>query len=612
MTNAYAQKQLLATQKGEVQNMAKLAVLVSLILAIAGMVACGSSAPEAPAAESATQAPAMEATTAPEATEAMAAPQATVAVPEPAPEGFVPTAEITIVTDTLPEELDPVRLKANSDKRMHVFTFDALRNLGPNGHYAALATGFEVSNNGLTIDWDLREGVTYHNGDPFTNRDVEFTYTTVGHGFGGEESIHTYASAHRSIETMDLTGDHQIRFNLSKPFPDLFSSMRTGTLEIVPKNYYEAEGIEGFAQHPIGTGPFKFVEYRLGDRYVLEANEDYWGEGPYVKTITILDIPEPTTRFLMLKNGEADIVLGLAGDQVSDVAKDPELELARSKHAFVGASLFFPRSNSPIIAGRVGATTFSDDKDIEPASAARLAQVKFYEDPNVRLAFGMAIDRAAIAERLAPACEVANSYIPPPAFGYNPGPEAHIDFEYDPDEAKRLLAAAGVPLDGSFEDTFTASPRSSYMPAVQMYEAMVAYWQAIGLNITRRNVDAGVYRGENRSNTIPGIYNFGGTNPVDGGRLTWVRFSRGSTWSDAVQRDDYDAAFEAIQTEGDPTKRAELIGGWMVAEATNMESIPLWWCDQTFGYNKKTIESMSPTPGLGDDFNPELIKPVSQ
>ena len=99
------------------------------------------------------------------------------------------------------------------------------------------------------------------------------------------------------------------------------------------------------------------------------------------------------------------------------------------------------------------------------------------------------------------------------------------------------------------------------MPAVQMYEAMVAYWQAIGLNITRRNVDVGVYRGENRSNTIPGIYNFGGSNPVDGGRLTWVRFSRGSTWSDAVQRDDYDAAFEAIQTEGDPIKRAELIGG---------------------------------------------------
>ena len=168
MTNAYAQKQLLATQKGEVQNMVKLAVLVSLILAIAGVVACGSSAPEAPAAESATQAPAMEATTAPEATEAMAAPQATVAVPEPAPEGFVPTAEITIVTDTLPEELDPLWLKANSDKRMHVFTFDALRNLGPNGHYASLATGFEVSNNGLTIDWDLREGVTYHNGAPFT------------------------------------------------------------------------------------------------------------------------------------------------------------------------------------------------------------------------------------------------------------------------------------------------------------------------------------------------------------------------------------------------------------------------------------------------------------
>ena len=178
-------------------------------------------------------------------------------------------------------------MKANSDKRMHVFTFDGLRNLGPNGHYPALATGFEVSPDGLTIDWTLREGVTYHNGDPFTNRDVEFTYTTVGHGYGGEASIHTYASAHRTIESMDLTGDHQIRFNLSKPFPDLFSSMRTGTLEIVGKTYYESQGIEGFAKHPIGTGPFKFVEYELGDHYTLEANEDYWGEGPYVKQITV-------------------------------------------------------------------------------------------------------------------------------------------------------------------------------------------------------------------------------------------------------------------------------------------------------------------------------------
>ena len=285
---------------------------------------------------------------------------------------------------------------------------------------------------------------------------------------------------------MDLTGDHQIRFNLSKPFPDLFSSMRTGTLEIVPKDYYETEGIEGFAQHPIGTGPFKFVEYRHGDHYTLEANEDYWGEGPYVKQITILDIPEPTTRFLMLKSGEADIVLGLAGDQITDVINDPELELARSKQAFVGAALFFPRTNSPIIAGRSGEQKFSDDKPLDPAPAARMEQVKFYENPNVRLAFGMAVDRAAIVESLAPGCEVANSYIPPPAFGYNPSPEAHIDYEHDPEEAKRLLAEAGIPLDGSFEDTFTSSPRSSYMPAVPMFEAMVAYWNAIGLNIERR------------------------------------------------------------------------------------------------------------------------------
>jgi peptide/nickel transport system substrate-binding protein len=585
--------------------MVKLAILVSVLFALAGLVACGSSDSVAPA-DAPVKAPAT--------TAAVAAPQPTASVADITPADAVLSAEIVIVTDTLPERLDPTRLKANSDKRNHVFTFDALRNLGPDGHYQSLATGFKVSPDGLAVDWTLREGVNYHNGDPFTARDVEFTYKTVAHGFGGEKSIHTYASAHRTIESFEVTGDHSIRFNLSKPFPDLFSSMRAGTLEIVGKDYYEAGGVEGFSKHPIGTGPFKFVEFKLGDRYILEANEDYWGEGPFVKRITILDIPEPTTRFLMLKSGDADIVLGLAGDQLTDVVKDPDLELARSKQAFIGAALFFPGTKSPIIAGRVegGDYGFTDDKFLPPASAARTAQVKFYENPKVRLAFGMAIDRAAIAEELAPACEVAHSYIPPAAFGYDSSDDAHINFKYDPEGAKKLLLEAGIPLDGTFEETFTGSPRSSYMPAVQMWDAMIGYWNAIGLNMTRRQLDAGQTTGENRSNTHPGIYNFSGTNPVDGGRLTWTRFSRNSTWSDAIQRDDYDALFTAIKTEGDPDTRSTLIGDFMRAEAVNMESIPLWWCDQTFGYNKKTIASMSPTPGLGDDFNAELIKPVTK
>jgi peptide/nickel transport system substrate-binding protein len=539
------------------------------------------------------------------------APAATEEAMEP-PADLTPTAEITIVSDGLLGELDPTRLKANSDKRFHVFTFDALRNLGPDGHYPSLATGFEVGPDGTTVDWTLREGVNFHNGDPFTARDVEFTYKTVGHGFQDEGSIHTYASAHRRILDFESTGDHHIRFNLEKPFPDLFSSMRTGTLEIVPKAYYESAGIEGFQKHPIGTGPFKFVEFKKDDRLVYEANENYWGEGPFVKSITVLEIPEPTTRFLMLKQGQADIVLGLAGDQLQQVIDDPDLDLSRSKQAWLGAALMFPRPNSPVIKGRAeGETSFKDDKAIDPASPERQEQVKVYENPQVRLAFGMAIDRQAIVESLAPACTVATSYIPPAAFGYNSAPEASITYEYDPEGAKKILSDAGIPLDGTFEDTWTASPRSSSgLPAVQVWDAMVQYWNAIGLSVKRRNLEQAAYVQENRSNTIPGIYNFGGSNPVDGGRLTWVRFSRGSTWNDTILRDDYDAQFEAIRSEGDPQKRAKLIGDWMVMEATNMESIPMWWCDQTFGFSKKTIGSMTPTPGLGDDYNPELIRPV--
>ena len=585
--------------------MLKAAVLLASLLILAAVVACGGSATPEPSGTGETMVK--------EEPTATIAPTAvpTEAPAEPADVGL--TADITIVSDGLLAELDPTRLKANSDKRFHVFTFDALRNLGPEGHYPSLATGFEVGPDGKTVDWTLREGVSFHNGDPFTAQDVEFTYKTVGHGFGGEEgSVHTYASSHRNILDFESTGDHSIRFIMEKPFPSLFSSMRRGTLEIVPKNYYEAQGIEGFQNHPIGTGPFKFVEFKKDDRLVFEANEDYWGEGPFVKSITVLEIPEPTTRFLMLKQGQADIVLGLAGDQLEQVINDPDLELARSKQSYVGSSLMFPRPNSPIIKGRAeGEGKFKDDKAIEPASAERQKQVEAYTNPQVRLAFGMAIDRQAIVDTLAPACTVATSYIPPAAVGYNPAPEAKIEFEYDPEGAKRILSEAGIPLDGSWEETWTAGPRStSGLPAEQVWDAMVQYWNAIGLNVKRRNLEQAATTEENRSNTIPGIYNFGGTNPVDGGSLTWVRFSRDSTWNDTILRDDYDERFRAIEAEGDPAKRADLISEWMVWEATNMEAIPLWWCDQTFGFNKKTIASMTPTPGLGDDYNPELIRPV--
>ena len=85
--------------------------------------------------------------------------------------------------------------------------------------------------------------------------------------------------------------------------------------------------------------------------------------------------------------------------------------------------------------------------------------------------------------------------------------------------------------------------------------------------------------------------------------MTWVRFSRGSTWSDAINRTTTTRHSRRYRPRADPAKRAQLISDWMVLEANSMEAIPLWWCDQTFGYNKKTIESMTPTPGLGDDYN---------
>ena len=137
-----------------------------------------------------------------------------------------------------------------------------------------LAESWSVSEDGLTVDFVLRKGAKFHNGDPVTAEDVKFSFERY------RGSAHDLMKARvAAVEALD---PGRIRFKLNEPWPDFltFYSSATGAGWIVPKKYVEKVGEAGFKQAPIGAGPYKFVSFTPGVELVLEAFDQFWRKTP--------------------------------------------------------------------------------------------------------------------------------------------------------------------------------------------------------------------------------------------------------------------------------------------------------------------------------------------
>src|SRR6266849_115063 len=235
----------------------------------------------------------------------------------------------------------------------------------------SLAESWTVSPDQRVYEFKLREGLKFHNGDPFTAVDVKFSF-------------------HRDkVREVVIVSPSRVRFVLHEPWPDFmtfYGTMVSGAGWVVPKKYVERVGDDGFKNAPVGLGPYKFVSHTPGIELVMEANEDYWRKVPSVKRLVYKSVLESTTRMAMLKRGEVDIAYLLDVPQAQEVKRDPNLKLAFSG----GIGIFY--------------LDFLDQWD--PKSP--------WHDRRVRLAANYAIDRQALsdAETLGASKPMGN-FIPP-------------------------------------------------------------------------------------------------------------------------------------------------------------------------------------------------------
>src|SRR5712691_906477 len=238
-----------------------------------------------------------------------------------------PAGQLVIAVDTAiaPSYLDPAEAPGTAVPFVFLYALlDAVIKALPGNDMApSLAESWTESPDGLVYEFKLREGLTFHNGDPFTGEDVQFSF--LRYKGASAKLLHTRVKA---VEVID---PYRVRFVLHAPWPDFltfYGTLATGAAWVVPKKYLAQAGEEGFQRHPVGLGPYRFVRFEPGVELVVEANDRYWRQVPAIQRIVFKGVPERSTRLAMLKTGEADIAYLMIGDEGAAVQADPQLRLA--------------------------------------------------------------------------------------------------------------------------------------------------------------------------------------------------------------------------------------------------------------------------------------------
>ncbi len=492
------------------------------------------------------------------ATIAAAALLASVALPQIAT--AAPQGEILVVAPVLRQHFDPTRVIATTDFLVNDLLYDGLLNNGPDGKYPALATSWTVSADGKQIDFELRKGVKFHNGDPFTAEDVKFTYDTML----SPGNTHSYRKGFvDSIERIEVVSPSQVRFVLKTPWLAFFSASRYGLQPIVPKNYYEKVGAKGFQEKPVGTGPFKLDSMVAGEWTKYAANPDYWNKPPKIDVKQQL-VKEPFTRYAMMQKGEADIISGLTGPLLEKIAQDKDVRIFRAKYSGTSA-MFFNLSKFP------------EAKDIK-----------------VRMAVGHAIDLKTIAQSvLKGVCEPSPGIFTPATFGYMPGFEP---IPYDPAKAKALLREAGVPA--GKEITYSLHTESASLPnAPQVLEAIAGYLEQVGFKVTREPYDMAAWMQMMRGGKQPAVFYGTSAMPDDGGELMSGWYNSKAVWSSGNIADpEYDKIFQDQLAAADSKSRQQILQRFAKLEDERKRSVPLFWCGESFAVSKR-IKELNPAVG---------------
>jgi peptide/nickel transport system substrate-binding protein len=352
-----------------------------------------------------------------------------------------------------PDRLDPHLTSAYASFQVLENVYDTLVQPGPDLQMEpALAESWDISDDNLTWTFTLRDGVNFHNGRALTAADVVYSYERIMDPDVGAANSFRFAS----IESVVAVDDSTVDINLTRPTPNLLVNIGGFKgMAIIPSEIVDDGTIDTF---PIGTGPFRFVSQSPDQGIVLEKNQDYWraGEGlPHLDGIRFVQIPDQTVKLTNLQTGEVDWIDGVPPQNLEDLASDDSVVLDRVP----GGDYHY----------------FALNNDRAP-----------FDNPDVRRAIAMAIDRDVITEAAQFGAATANQTAIPAsnfwATDYSPFTAG------DTDGAAALLEAAGV-SDLTIE--FLVS--SDFPETVTQAQVIASQLEPIGITVEISDVDFGTW-----------------------------------------------------------------------------------------------------------------------
>ncbi len=271
-----------------------------------------------------------------------------------------------------------------------------------------LAESWEISPDNLTITFHLRKGVKWHDGVPFTSADVLFTYRL----YVDPATPTAYAEAYRQVAKAEAPDPYTFRVTYPKPYAPALGSWG---VSILPKHLLEGKEItqSPLSRHPVGTGPYRFVEWKPGEKVVLEANADYFEGRPYIKRVVYRIVPDQSTQFMELRSGGLDF-MNLTPIQYRTQTDTLAFRRLFAKYRYLAFNYTYLGYN---------------------------LERPLFRDRRVRQALSYAIDKQEIIDGvLLGLGEVATGPYKPDTWVYNPKVKR---YSHDPDRARQLLAEAG-------------------------------------------------------------------------------------------------------------------------------------------------------------------------
>lgn len=359
------------------------------------------------------------------------------------------TVRIALIAD--PETVIPFEWRSQEDLPVFSSVYDSLVNIPnpkTNMRTQDLAESITILPNKKDIKVKLRKGPKFHNGDPVTAHDVKFTVEQVQN----PENANALIGFFDEVESVEVVDDYTVIYKFYEPYASWQETMWIG---ICPKNYYERVGKDEFRKNPVGSGPYRIIDRKIGESITLEAVENHIDHKPDFKTVKLLIVPDPVTRSAMLETGEVDLITKVQPHEVEKLKTREHIKVKKVK----APSLYY--------------------LSIKPCIYPMLNDIKIRKAINHGINRQEIIDKIFLGEGF-PLYMWAN----PGELGYDPT----YKVEYDVEKAKRLLkesSYAGEPVIIGY---------SSIMPNARLVAEVVQnYLEKVGFETKLWELEYGTY-----------------------------------------------------------------------------------------------------------------------